>query len=185
MIALGIDPDVKDLAFGLWDENGPLDAAVVHVTGRKVGNSAVRMAQQLFTSLIHASYWFRQSISRIEVVAIEGQQKDKRRARPKDLFTLAHVTGAALHWTVSHWPEASIYVPTPREWKGGVAKHAHQARLYHDLGWGYTIIGSGDNRYARPSGLTPSKFKYITPGQWKHVGDALLLARWAYNKAKE
>ena len=56
-----------------------------------------------------------------------------------------------------------------------------QARLYYDLDWGYEIIGSGLKRYARPNS-PPIFFDNITPGQWKHVGDALLLARWAHKQ---
>ncbi len=95
-----------------------------------------------------------------------------------NLFTLAQVAGVGLSWIRDFHPEARCWIPTPTEWKGQLAKHAHQARLYSDLGWGYTIIGSGKNRYARP--LTPPPaFQHIKPGQWKHVGDGLLLARSA------
>lgn len=174
-IALGIDPDVKDLALGVWDDDGPWGAEVIHLVGKsKIGEqSQVRMA--------HALSRKENTIAMPHIIAIEGQQVDGRRARPRDLFTLAHVTGAAIHWCAGLFPFAHIIVPTPTEWKGGVAKHAHQARLYDDLGWGYEIIGSGNGRYARPD-LPPSTFDHITPGQWKHVGDALLLARWAHQQ---
>ena len=170
MIALGTDPDSKDCAFATWDEDGPLYAHVAHVVGK---SSNYEILEALAEDTIQ--------LGPPEVVAIEGQQIDSRRARPKDLFKLAHVTGAAALRVRQLYPDARILIPTPYEWKKAVAKHAMQARLYDDLGWGYTIIGRGKQRYARPV-QPPTRFTHITPGQWKHVGDALLLARWAHQQ---
>ena len=177
MIALGIDPDSKDCAVAAWGDDGPLAAQVIHVVRRKTSvQSQVLMAEALAgTDPISAMFGLR-----VKTVAIEGQQIDGRRARPADLFTLAHVTGSVLSWAVEWWGMADFVVPTPKKWKGSVAKHAMQARMYRELGWGYTIIGSGASKYARPE-APPARFKNITKGQWKHVGDALLLAQWAYH----
>lgn len=187
MNAIGIDPDTKDLAIALWGRGGPVAAMCVHVTGKGDGQqSQVRMAHELSDlSFARWSVLMRPNdaldgreccCSRI---AIEGQQVDGRRARPADLFTLAHTTGSALSWCARWFPTARIIITPPSEWKGSVAKHAMQARLYTDLGWDYTLHGSGQGRYARPKSA-PTPFDHISPGQWKHVGDALLLARWAY-----
>lgn len=177
MIALGIDPDSKDCAIAAWGDDGPFAAQVIHVVRRTTDvQSQVLMAAALAD---HNPRWELFGLD-VTTIAIEGQQIDGRRARPADLFTLAHVTGAALAWCTEWWGMANILIPTPREWKGSVAKHAMQARLYNELGWEYTKHGSGAGRYARPI-FIPDNFKHITKGQWKHVGDALLLAKWAYN----
>lgn len=174
MLTLGIDPDSKDLAIGYWDHTGPRTARVIHVTGKA---SAYEMMQAL--SNASPLQWVGTGP---QIIAIEGQQVDKRRTGKGDLFKLAHVTGAAYLWVVQQRTGGRILVPTPADWKRGVAKHAHQARLYDELGWGYEIVGAksakSDSRYARPL-RAPSNFSHIEPGQWKHVGDALLLARWA------
>lgn len=174
MIFIGIDPDVCDMALGFWSKGEPVGAQVVHVVRRKgvTGGAAVhRMIEALAASQPNAH-------GVVESIAIEGQQIDRREAKPENLFTLAQAAGAVGMWIHDFYPDAQIRIPTPKVWKGQLAKHAHQARLYADLGWDYTIIGSGKNRYARP--LNPSsQFQHITPGQWKHVGDALLLGRWA------
>lgn len=171
MITLGIDPDSKDLALGIWGDQGPIGATVYHVKGASSN-------YQILDVLAYSTIGFgrKEQPSRC---AIEGQQIDRRRARPRDLFKLAHVTGAAGLWLHQQHPNIELLFPTPSEWKGGVAKHAHQSRLYEELGWGFKIIGTGKGRYARPLRV-PECFTHISPGQWKHVGDALLLARWAH-----
>lgn len=174
MIHVGIDPDVCDMAVGFWADGLPVGAQVIHVIRRKgvVGGASV---MQMVDALRRTQP---QEHGVVESVAIEGQQIDRREARPADLFTLAQATGAVAYWLRDYHPDALFRIAPPKEWKGQVAKHAHQARLYSDLGWGYTIIGSGKGKYARPLRI-PSNFHHITPGQWKHCGDALLLARWA------
>lgn len=118
----------------------------------------------------------------IGTVAVEGQQIDARSKSKANIITLAQSAGVAIAWAAKWCPTSPILIPTPTEWKGGVAKHAMQARLYHELGWGYEIVGSGKGSYARP--LTPPPaFSHISPGAWKDAADALLLARWAYNQA--
>lgn len=160
-----------------WGPVGPLQAHVLHMVGanRTGEQSQVRLARAAARMPMPPNLDVGP-----ERIAIEGQQIDKRKARPADLFTLAHTTGAAIVLCDRLFPEATIIVPTPKEWKNGVSKHAHQGRMYQQLGWGYIIIGTGTNRYARPV-RPPARFQHISPGQWKHVGDALLLARWAQN----
>jgi hypothetical protein len=171
MISLGIDPDSKDLSLATWGPSGPLDARVDHVVGRA---SDYQMLEALCREDL---LWCKKP----NIVIIEGQQIDRRKARPQDLFKLAHVTGAIALRVRQVYRNVEILIPTPKVWKGSVAKHAMQARLYRELGWGYTIIGTGTSRYARPE-APPVHFKHISAGQWKHVGDALLLAKWGHDQ---
>lgn len=171
--SLGIDPDSKDLSIALWRDDGPVWTRVIHVEGSATNYQMIAALRRATPIEFEGNY--------PTVAAIEGQQIDGRRARPRDLFKLAHMTGAALLWLNQQLPAMRLLVPSPTEWKGSVAKHAMQARLYTDLGWGYQLVGSGLKRYARPLCI-PNAFTHITPGQWKHVGDALLLARWAHQQ---
>jgi hypothetical protein len=174
MLALGIDPDTMDTAFAWWDDNGPVAATVAHVIRRKGQDR----------SLMHTAHAIKHSTSRqgVTIVAVEGQQIDSRTKRKADILKLAQVAGLCVAYVADRYPAARLLVPTPTEWKGGVAKHAHQGRLYKDLGWDFEFAGSGTGRYARPTN-PPKTFDNIKAGQWKHVGDALLLARWAYHHA--
>jgi hypothetical protein len=171
MIALGIDPDTSDTAFAWWDEQGPMDIVVAHVVRRK---GVKRSLMQTAHAIKNAS-----STSGVSIAAVEGQQQDRRRTGKRDLFTLAQVAGLCIGFVADRYPNAQLLVPRPDEWKGQLPKRVHQARLYEELGWGY----EQSDTYAVPVRV-PDRFASITRGQWKHAGDALLLARWAYEQAR-
>ena len=174
MLSVGIDPDTCDTAFAWWDSNGPVDMVVAHVI-RKTGDKQIVCKTVRAIEAVEMVSTYCEDTS---VIVVEGQQLDKRKASVQSIFSLARVAGVALSHAVRCLPDARLLVPTPRDWTRGVAKHANQARMYGELGWGYEIVGSTKNGYARPLKV-PAKFKHITKGQWKHVGDAMLLARWA------
>jgi hypothetical protein len=179
MLTIGIDPDLHDLAVGYWD-NGPRTAYVTHVAHRKgrIGQTAVMdmiLAMRLEVPFIDRDH-------DVDAVAVEAQtlmrSGSKQHKRPQDIVILGNVAGAVLGMLAgAGYP--SILFPTPEQWKGQLPKHVMQARLYDELGWGYEMCAS--DSYAVPLRI-PNTFEHITKGQWKHVGDALLLARWAYEK---
>lgn len=187
-LSLGVDPDLHDLAFGFWSDAGPVSAVVLHEVEDK------RLSGRERVERMCASCYFgvetllagAQLNGQITRVAVEGQSLKRsgaaQHARPGDIVKLAQVAGNVLGQLMQLLgPSVDFDFPEPEEWKGSVAKHAMQARLYDDLGWGYAIAGTGKGRYARPVRI-PSSFRHITKGQWKHVGDALLLARWAHQQ---
>lgn len=168
---IGIDPDSKDMAIAAWNDDGPVSAGVVHVSGSA---SNYQMIDALARERL---VW---PLGEVSTIAIEGQQRDGRKTGKGDLFKLAHMTGAVALWIRQQFPRARLLIPTPERWKGQLPKAVMQARLYDQFGWGYEMIGAGKPAdYARPI-VPPKHFHHITDGQWKHVGDALLLARWAY-----
>lgn len=183
-LSLGVDPDLHDLALGFWNDSGPVTAYVVHLpkdTSLSGRERVERMCGSAYYSLGHILAEHKPT-----AVAVEGQSLKRagsdQHARPGDIVKLAQVAGNVLgQLMVLLGHTVPFDLPEPEEWKGSVAKHAMQARMYSDLGWGYAIAGSGKGRYARPLKI-PSPFSHITKGQWKHVGDALLLARWAHTK---
>jgi hypothetical protein len=172
---IGIDPGTSGTALAAWDKTGPFAGELIRAKGGVAG-LAYRMDRSsgLFDSNGHLVV--------PDLVVVEGQQIDRRSKSKANILTLAQAAGIAMAWAARNYPGVPILVPTPTEWKGQVAKHAHQARLYSDLGWGYTIVGSGKARYARPES-PPPEFSHISPGAWRDVGDAILLARWGYDKS--
>lgn len=172
---IGIDPDLHDLAIGYWLNGKPSHAEVIHVVRRKG-----RVKQAAVLDMVKAM-WALPSMMppSMRAVAIEAQtlrrMGPKQHKRPEDIVVLGNVAGAALGMLALSVPKDRLLFPTPEEWKGSVPKAVMQARLYTDLDWGYEMVGED---YARPM-RPPSAFNNISAGQWKHVGDALLLARWA------
>ena len=178
--SIGIDPDSKDMAIAVWNDDGPVTAQAIHVVRKRTTEqSQVVMARKVNDAIPSPSY----AKLDISTIAIEGQQKDKRSVPLKSLFTLAHTTGIIALWCVAWFPDSRIVIPTPYEWKKQTPKVVHQSRLYRDLGWGFEVAGQKNaGQYARPLAV-PAAFKHITPGQWKHIGDAILLAKYAHEKA--
>ena len=190
MLCLGIDPDLHDTAIASWDDLGPGRAHVVSVSKKVTGTDALlAMMHEL------SGPWpnFARGVGFDREVpvwaAVEGQELArtgaKRHARPEDIVRLGNVAGmCVMRVARGYLHGCGLYWPKPSEWKGATPKHAMQARLYEELGWGYTVVGSGGKpAYAVPEHL-PETVTFEFPGRaWKHVGDALLLARWCWEQA--
>lgn len=174
MLTIGIDPDLHDLAIAGWD-NGPRSAHVIHVPRRKGRTGQLAVLDMI--EAMRLEYPFLDKDHEVEIVAVEAQtlQREgiKQHKRPQDIVILGNVAGAVLG-SLSNAGYHRILFPTPEEWKGQLPKRVMQARLYKELGWGFEQKPD----YAIPKEV-PHQFAHITDTQWKHVGDALLLARWA------
>lgn len=189
MLCLGIDPDLHDTAIASWDNQGPVAAHVVSVTRKLTGTDAL-------LAMMHAlsAPWpefARQHITRDVILpdwcAVEGQELRRgpggHHARPEDIVRLGQVAGmAVMRVARGYLHGCGIYFPKPSEWKGSVPKAAMQARLYEELGWGYVIHGMKSSAYSIPE-HAPASFRHVSKTQWKHMGDALLLARWCWEQA--
>lgn len=196
MLCLGCDPDLHDLAIASWDDQGPVAGHVVHVPRVKgrVENEAVLA---MMTELTKPWPEFGRPQpdacegARCEMpewCAVEAQELARgpgaQHRRPQDIVTLGQVAGmAVMRVARGYLHGCGLYFPKPSEWKGSVPKHVMQARLYTELGWGYTFAAK--NAYALPGPLSRAAFSFTgTAGQWKHLGDALLLARWCWEQAQ-
>jgi hypothetical protein len=199
MLCLGIDPDMHDLAIASWDDLGPVAAHVVSIPKKLTGTDAL-LAMMHELSKPWPEFGRPElrddCMDRPDWCAVEGQEARQVRGqyhhRPEDLMKLASVAGmAVMRVARGYLHGCGLYWPKPSEWKGQVEKHAMQARLYDELGWGYEIVWKnqkapiGRSRkgdYAYPK-TCPDSFADINREQWKHCGDALLLARWCWEQA--
>lgn len=182
---LGIDPDVKCMGFALWsDSYGPHWVGVAKIPTRLSKEAAVVKQAEASAEVIR--FLTTKLRFRFGGVALESQQKDRRVMGFDAHTSLSQVTGAVLGSISSEVLACPIRVVKPWEWKKSQKKHAMQARLYTDLGWGWTKKGEGSDRFAIPTNLpqTLQGADRLKPNDWKHVGDALLLARWAYLNIK-
>lgn len=199
MLCLGIDPDMHDTAIASWDDQGPVAAHVVSTPRKLKGTDAMlAMMQALSDSWpeFHrqppigapAEPTSRRGLWRTpDFCAVEGQELRRgpgaQHSRPQDIVHLGNVAGmCVMRVARGYLHGCGLYWPKPSEWKGSVAKHAMQARLYTELKWGYELRGAKGAAYATPI-YPPKQFVGISAGQWKHVGDALLLARWCWEQA--
>lgn len=180
MLTIGIDPDLHSLAVATWVDGKPGAASVVRVSQKLKGNDAVMAMLEALDAGALPDY---EGSPRNIVVAVEGQELSRtgpaQHKRPVDIVRLGQVAGMAAAYCKFCLPGARILMPPPSVWKGSVPKAVMQARLYDELGLGYSMVGKGKPAdYAAPY-TSPAGFHHIKKAQWKHVGDALLLARWA------
>jgi hypothetical protein len=181
---IGCDPDLHNTAFALCKDGVPQGAWVCHTPKRKgviQHEAALEMILELDYFDIHAVQY-----NGVQCFAVEAQELQrtgiKQHKRPQDIVILGNVAGAALSRAVYMWSSAKAHFPPPSEWKGQIPKAVMQARLYGDLGWGYEMVGKRpDFDYAVPK-IPPSSFSNIKRAEWKHVGDAILLAIWAHKQ---
>lgn len=183
MLTIGGDPDLHDLALAAWDDGGPVAAHVVVAHGQ-TGNEAV---MAMFLALTRQ--WEFAVPGKPDAYAVEAQEsrpvRGKHHARPIDLIRLGNVAGMVVMRLAATYPGSACYFPEPAQWKGSVPKAVMQARLYTELGWDYEIRGKGAGAYAVPHGCQArvgDGFQQIGTAQWKHCGDALLLARWCWEQ---
>ena len=203
MLCLGIDPDLHDTAIASWDDQGPVAAHVVSIPRKLTGTDALLAMMQALSDKWPCFSREQYGKGEYDAVgdmptwcAVEGQEWIKARGiGGQSIISLGNVAGmCVMRVARGYLHGCGLYWPRPSEWKGSVPKHAMQARLYDELGWGYrlhTIKGKPD--YAVPGdSVETARFlarcslagsDAIGGAQWKHVGDALLLARWCWEQA--
>lgn len=200
MHLIGIDPDLHRTAIALVEPTvaGPMLRAftVFRVPTTTTGSDAVvAMSRQVLHGVLHFAACAEIGPNEPVRVAIEGQslvaRPGFRHRRPDDIVHLAQVAGAALAACVGTFDEGTFLLPRPGEWKGQVAKHAHQARTLRALGIDYEFVGEegAKGSYARPtsipllSGALQGALGGVRPSDWRHLSDAAGLALWAAPKA--
>lgn len=181
MLFLGIDPDLHNTGLAVVDvdPNGSKRAHWVGVArvakALKGEDAVVAMASALDEAsrgILRAHkdasgfFW--------EHSVVEGQEiYQGSEVRVSDLLNLAQVAGAA----------AGVFgagrIPRPKDWKGNVPKHIHQARTARALGWACEVRG-GKEPYVVPQLSGEVRGADDLEGRdWKHVMDAIGLALWA------
>jgi len=186
MYFAGVDPDLHDCAFGIVDSAGmPVLVALASVDDEIKGRDAVvamiSSMKRLFGKGLFPSDWN----SKVLTVAVEAQEFSytaNAGIPPGDVGLIAVVAGQAMLASACLWPCPFVH-PAPQAWKGSVPKQIHQARLYTDLGIPFKKMGSKEKGYCVPSFHAASGIIGLDlvkkESSWKHLGDALALARFA------
>lgn len=171
---LGVDPDTETTAVAIASD---LEVAFVGVLrpGKRAALEQVRVAAVFFESLF-SKLKLGDSLS---LLVVEGQEHyPSSPVDPNDLLKVAQVTGGICGIVRSLFPTLQQVVPLPKAWKGGVPKPIHHARTFAHYGIQYSkAIG-----YCYPSGCAQAARIHgaaaLNKGDWKHVADAIGLAKW-------
>jgi hypothetical protein len=175
MIFFGVDPDSWTTAWAAVNSSEILAVGVL----RRKRSGKIGMVEML-------SLWepnIGSSGDRL-VGVVEGQSLHYgSNVNPDDLFKLAHTAGAAAA-SLFRAGFRNVLIPKPEDWKGQVPKQIHQARVLNKFGILYEqladyCVPSGCARLARIQGAAS-----LNRGDWKHVVDAIGLARYGFDCLK-
>lgn len=197
---IGVDPDLHrtGIAAIVKDVSGRpvlLRTGVAEVHRKHVGlDACARMARGVVLALneLFGDQWWPKcgDFPRI-FLAVEGQQKymgeGGKKSNPEDLIRLGHVTGAAAAWEppMQYFGRMGRRIVIPSKWKGQVPKDICQARAFQRLGIPFVTQDAG---YCVPTyniGTTPVVLHNHLKSEWKHIGDAVALALWAFRDVHE
>lgn len=171
---VGVDPDLHNTAFAVLQNGKPYRVWVESIDRKIKGLEAV--AEMVNALACSAEYLagFRNAGT---VVAVEAQRVYARHqdANPNSLILLANVAGVAAGLVAAEGLDVGFVYP--QDWKGQQPKKVNQARTFEAVGWDYQVrdLRSGEG-YCVPK---DSPFA-LSAGEWKHAGDALGIALWAY-----
>ena len=171
---LGIDPDLHHTGIAVCDAQGTvMGVECCMIPGKLKGEDAVIAMTRAISGSI-ANMVDCLEAEAFESVAVEGQHISFRTPNPTDILHLAHITGAAIG-VVNEMIAARLYIPAPKDWKGQVPKIVHQRKLLEELGWPHQSYGDQKSGYTIPT--NPPVGKMLKQTHWKHVVDAIGLAR--------
>jgi hypothetical protein len=178
MIYVGFDPGTRHSGIAAVKDGVVLSVASVNATNEE--QACERVAHKLphfINRLLH--------IDKSIFVVIESQEyrKERSEGNPAQLFTVAHVAGAA-YGAVACVGVPSMFV-APMTWKGSVPKLQHHRRTLTRLGWSWTET-DGKLPYCVPAVLPlVGGYETISKSSWPDVIDAIGMALWLENKRRE
>lgn len=182
-VVLGIDPDTRHIGWSIATKHEVLAVGVIASSAEDSDLSHV----QMITNLGLAVPVILNKHPEVTHVCIETPMvRHGAKAPPKDIIKLTVVAGAlAGAVEVASGGRVAKLMPFPSEWKGQVPKPIHQARIFAHYGILATQLPThcypaGCKAIARVQGAAA-----IKRGDWKHVADAIGLARWAADRLAE
>ncbi len=165
-LVLGIDPDTRNTGWALATKHKLIAVGVIRGDGT---------VESMFVAA-HGVPVQRD----MDLIGVEGQEiHHGGKAPPHDIIKLAQfagVIGAALKGIYC----CPLEIPKPSEWKKQVPKPIHQRRSYT----AYGLRCDEAAGYCYPVGDLSAieGASALNQGDWKHVGDAIGLARWGADR---
>lgn len=189
MKVIGIDPGLKMSGLAIFDTSAKrvLVVQVVRIHDHSLKGTDAVLA--MVVALRDAALSYAGAFDLLVVESQEhylGEQGGKGKggkSTPEDLVWLATVSGAAL----ASFPAHDRMNPRPKDWKKGVPKGVHQARVAARLGWGYEAHPTAKGGWVEPKdfgAMPPVGVESIRGEQWSHTLDAAGLALWGVEQTE-
>lgn len=192
--AIGVDPDLHNTAIAVATKDQVLALGVVRgqkglIEDEAVEDMVYRFASPSIDGGLADFVWSKGFDRRrpgldleIKGCRVEGQKRYLGGpSLPEDLIRLATVAGGAM----AHLAQWSPKLVQPSAWKGSVDKTTNQARTLAAYGISYKVVG-GLKGYCIPAkgkeklpAIWTSDGSPPLQSDWKHVLDAVGIARWA------
>ena len=176
----GLDPGLDHIPFVEIDADEQVVNYFIARTPKDKGQSAANTAASMTAAAINGLPTLHHTLFAVEGQMAYRARPGMRHADPNSLIRIATVSGAAIAAGTSKG--AVTLLPLPKDWNT-VPKHVNQARICTRMGWPYAKAGSGTGQYCHPVDLSVLGEK-ISKSSWKHLLDALGLALWAKDQAK-
>lgn len=183
--AIGVDPDLHNTAIAVATKDQVLALGVIRGQKGLIEDEAV---EDMVAALTDGIEDFLNDRAHVLIAVdnhqarVEGQ-KFYGKSLPEDLIRLATVSGAAMSCLNARGHAVKTMQPT--HWKGSVDKTTNQARTLAAYGISYKVVG-GLKGYCIPAkgkeklpAIWTSDGSPPLQSDWKHVLDALGIARWA------
>ena len=166
-IALGVDPDSCATGWAVASENTILAVGVIRGPG------------DIFSMWKHSGLLLESVIRKHSpaIAVIEGQHHHGA-VPDADITKLSHIAGGIGGQLALLFSSLKLVLPEPGKWKGQTPKVVNQARTMTHYG----VLFERLTNYCVPTGCaTISRVEgalSLNRGDWKHVGDAIGLARY-------
>jgi hypothetical protein len=185
-VYIGIDPDLQRPALAAVQGSDVVFVACFKTSKSKqqaaveeIAKEAMHWMDGVCDSLGFAGYHYPD----LSGIAVEAQEIYRGKTKnPQDIAVLAASAGVLLGAARARWPHADAVFALPKDWKKGVPKRIHQARVLKRLGVPCELVGEKGTGYCVPlwpEGKLPIGEADLNRSDWKHVVDAIGLAVYA------
>lgn len=176
---VGVDPDLRNTAVAAVDlRTGSLEYVGCTNVGKHIYGQQCAISTYLGVQAMGLA--FRRPLIGVEGQRIRGATRGSKKIDPQsivDLAACAGAAGAAVYQTLSRSATPELAVVEPMTWAGTTDKMIRHRRLCRDLGWECRETKS----YVYPvfeGGTPPCRGNVTSNAHWKHVLDAIGIARW-------
>ena len=164
---LGCDPSSTNSAYAILKADGTLHDCFI--VSHK--NNILSQARKHEEATIQTPKPF---VACLEGQAVRPKRRGQKSINPKDIITLARVSGVSGTFIASHSNCDQLYIPLPEEWKGSSSKLGHQSNTIKKMGWEPEFRGEGANKKVAMKG---NPLNMGLSAQFEAI-DAIGLALW-------